>query len=129
MQLSETVKLHMSKEQHDLIVMTMSEYINTVNGLVSVAVNGISISKYTTADVNADLPAALKNQCIRDAKSVVNKYSKECRKISVRNQKLAKQNSDLKIKEPAVPVLKKPCCYINNQNFKIKGDFYGVRKL
>ena len=45
MQLSETVKLYMSKEQKSIIAATMAEYINTVNGLVSDAVNGISISK------------------------------------------------------------------------------------
>ena len=48
MQLSETVKLYMTGEQKSLIVATMTEYINTVNSLVSDAANGISISKYTT---------------------------------------------------------------------------------
>ena len=50
MQLSETVKLYMTKEQKAFVVMAMNEYINTVNSLVCVAVNGVSISKYTTAD-------------------------------------------------------------------------------
>ena len=63
MQLSETVKLYMSKEQKSIITTTMAEYINTVNGLVSDAVNGISISKYTSADLEASLPS--------DRKSVV----------------------------------------------------------
>lgn len=70
MQLSETIKLYMTKEQKSLVVMTMNEYINTVNSLVSAASNGTSISKYTTADVKASLPSALTNQCIRDAKSM-----------------------------------------------------------
>lgn len=122
MQLSETVKLYMTKEQKTLVVMTMTEYINTVNSLVSVATNGMSIGKYTTADVNASLPSALTNQCIRDAKSIVNKHNKDCRKVSVKNKKLAKQKSGITIKEPTVPVLKRPCCYVNNQNFKIKGN-------
>lgn len=95
----------MTKEQKSLIVLSMNEYIRTVNRLVSAAVNGHSIRKYTSADVKADLPSALKNQCIRDARSIVNKYNKKCRNA---------------IKEPKVPVLRKPCCYINNQNFKIK---------
>lgn len=120
MQLSETVKLYMTKEQKALVVMAMSEYISTVNSLVSVAVNGTSISKYTTADVNADLPSALTNQCIRDAKSIVNKYNKAVRQVSAKNRKLAKQKSSITVKEPTVPFLRKPCCYINNQNFKIK---------
>ena len=44
MQLSETIKLYMTKEQKEFVVMTMTEYINTVNSLVSDATNGISIS-------------------------------------------------------------------------------------
>ena len=122
MQLSETVKLYMTNEQKPLVVMTMTEYINTVNSLVSVATNGISIGKYTTADVNASLPSALTNQCIRDAKSIVNKYNKDCRKASAKNKKLARQRSNITIKEPIVPVLKRPCCYVNNQNFKIRDN-------
>lgn len=75
MQLSETVKLYMTKEQKMLITETMTEYINTVNGLVSDAANGISIAKYTSKDVNANLPSALINQCIRDAKSINRKQN------------------------------------------------------
>ena len=67
--------------------MAMNGYISTVNSLVSVATNGTSISKYTTADVDAALPSALTNQCIRDARSIVNKYNKDCRKVSVKNKK------------------------------------------
>lgn len=122
MQLSETVKLYMTKEQITLVVMAMDEYISTVNSLVSVAINGKSISKYTTVDVSANLPSALTNQCIRDAKSIVNKYNKAVRKADSKNKQLEKRGSDIKVKEPTVPVLKKPCCYINNQNFKIKDD-------
>ncbi len=123
MQLSETAKLYMTKEQKNLVVMAMNEYVNTVNSLVSVAVNGTSISKYTTADVNAALPSALTNQCIRDAKSIVNKYNKAVRQVSVKNKKLAKQKSLITVREPTVPVLRRPCCYINNQNFKIKDGY------
>ena len=122
MQLSETVKLYLTKEQKALLIMTMNEYIHTVNSLISIATNGISINKYTTADVSAELPSALKNQCIRDAKSIVNKYNRECRKASAENSKLAKQKANITVKEPTVPILKKPCCYINNQNFKVIDD-------
>ena len=107
MYLSETVKLYMTKEQKFLVVATMNQYINTVNSLVSVATNGTSIYEYTTADINANLPAALKNQCIRDAKSIVNKYNKNLRTISVKQAKLIKQKSNVTIKKPVVPVLKK----------------------
>ena len=122
MQLSETIKLYMTKEQKSLVVMTMNEYINTVNSLVSAALNGTSISKYTTADVKASLPSALTNQCIRDARSIVNRYNKDCRKFSAKNKKPANQKSNITLKKPAVPVLKRPCCYVNNQNFKIKDN-------
>ena len=74
MQLSETIKLYPTKYQKDLIVDAMAEYIETVNSLVSDAVNGHSIAKTTTADVSANLPSALTNQCIRDAKSIVKKH-------------------------------------------------------
>ena len=62
MQLSETVKLYMTREQKSLVVMAMNKYISTVNSLISVATSGTSISKYTTADVNSRLASALKNQ-------------------------------------------------------------------
>lgn len=122
MQLSETIKLYMTKEQKSLVITTMNEYINIVNSLVSIATNGTSISKYTTADVNASLPSALTNQCIRDARSIINRYNKDFRKVSAKNKKLSQQKSSITIKEPAVPVLKRPCCYVNNQNFKIKDN-------
>ena len=78
MQLSETVKLYMTKRQRTLIVRTMIEYINTVNSLVSDATNGISIAEYTSKHVDAKLPSVLINQCIRDAKSISRKYNKAC---------------------------------------------------
>ena len=107
MQLTETVKLYPNKYQTELIKATMSEYISTVNHLVLDAINGRAITKITTADVNAALPSALCNQCIRDAKSIIRKYNKVLR------------NSDTQVK---LPVLKKMCCYINNQNFRINDD-------
>ena len=120
MQLSETVKLYMTREQKSLITATMTEYIDTVNSLVSDAMNGVSISKYTTADIKANLPSALANQCIRDAKSIVRKYNKAYRDAERKNAKLAKQGKDIKV-VATLPVLKKPCCYVNNQNFKVNG--------
>lgn len=121
MQLSETVKLYMTREQKSLITATMTEYISTVNSLVSDATNGISIAKYTTADVKANLPSALTNQCIRDAKSIVKKYNKACRDADRKNAKFAKQGKDIKV-VATIPVLRKSCCYINNQNYKVNGD-------
>ena len=122
MKLSETLKLYLTKEQKNLIDMTMQEYINTVNSLVSDSLNGLCINKYTSADVNAMLPSALKNQCIRDAKSIVHTYKKRCRQIALKKNEPEKLKSPITLKEPTVPVLKKLCCYINNQNFKINGE-------
>lgn len=112
----------MTREQKSLITVTMTEYINTVNSLVSDATNGISISEYTTADVKANLPSALTNQCVRDAKSIVKKYNKACHDADRKNAKLAKQGKDVKV-VATIPVLRKPCCYINNQNYKVNGNY------
>ena len=120
MQLSETVKVYPTEYQKTLISQTMTEYIETVNSLVSDAVSGHSIAKLTTADVNANLPSALLNQCIRDAKSVVKKHYKYCHKAVLKNRSFAKRGSSIRTKAPNLPILKKPCCYINNQNYKIK---------
>ena len=119
MQLSETVKLYPTEYQSELIKATMSEYISTVNRLVSDAVSGKSISKVTTADVNANLPSALTNQCIRDAKSIVKKHYKACHASVLKNRKIAKKKSNIRTTAPKLPILKKPCCYVNNQNFKV----------
>ena len=85
-----------------------------MNSLVSDAENGLNLSKATTAHITADLPSALANQCIRDAKSIARKYRKACKKQE------REIKSGRKVKEPSIPVLKRPCCYINNQNFKVK---------
>ena len=122
MQLSETIKLYPTKYQLGLLIDTMDTYISTVNSLVSGATNGVSIKKYTSKDVNANLPSALKNQCIRDAKSIVNKHYKACRKAVFENRRLSKRGSRIRVRAPKLPILKKPCCYINNQNFSFKAD-------
>lgn len=122
MQLSETVKVYPTEYQKILIVQTMMEYLATVNGLVSDAVSGHSIAKTTTADVNTNLPSALKNQCIRDARSMVKKHYKYCHKAVLKNRSLAKKGSTIHVKAPRLPKMRKLCCYINNQNYKIKDN-------
>ena len=122
MQLSETIKLYPTKYQKDLIVDAMSEYISSVNSVVSIASSGTSIKKYSSKDINANLPSTIRGQICRDARSIVNKHYKECRKAVLRNRKFAKQGKDLRVLAPKMPVLKKPVCYINNQNFKVYSD-------
>lgn len=122
MQLSETVKLFSTSYQKALIATTMAEYISTVNGLVSYAVNGHSIAKTTSADVSANLPSALKNQCIRDAKSIVKKHYKQCYAAVAKNRSLAKRGSAIRVKASRLPVLHKLCCYVNNQNYRVRDN-------
>ena len=119
MQLSETVRLYPTKYQKDLIKSTMDKYISCVNGLVTDAVSGRTIAKTATAEVNAALPSALKNQCIRDARSIVKKHYKACHNAVLKNRRLAKK-SGIQVTAPNLSVLKKPCFYVNNQNFKVK---------
>lgn len=121
MQLSETVKLYPTKYQAELIQTTMIEYVSTVNRLVSDATSGKSITKITTADVTANLPSALTNQCIRDAKSIVKNHYKGCHKTVLKNRRLAKKSGS-RVTAPNLPVLRKPCCYVNNQNFKVDSN-------
>lgn len=123
MQLSETVKIYPTEYQKNLIIQTMTEYINTVNRLVSDAASGHSIAKTTTADVSANLPSALLNQCIRDARSIVKKHYKYCHKAVLKNRSLVKRSSNIRVKAPNLPILKKPCCYINNQNYRLKDNY------
>lgn len=122
MQLSETVKVYPTEYQKNIITQTMTEYIDIVNSLVSDAVNGHSIAKTTTADVSANLPSALTNQCIRDAKSIVKKHYKYCHKAVLKNRSLVKRGSTIRTKAPNLPILQKPCCYINNQNYRLKDN-------
>ena len=122
MQLSETVKVYPTEYQKNIITQTMTEYIDIVNSLVFDAVNGHSIAKTTTADVSANLPSALKNQCIRDAKSIVKKHYKYCHKAVLKNRSLVKRGSTIRTKAPNLPILQKPCCYINNQNYRLKDN-------
>lgn len=117
MQLSETIKLYPTAYQKQTILDTMSEYINTVNGIVATAMSGVAISKFTTADIDANLPSALANQCIRDAKSIVKKYRKNCHATVLKNRK-----RNFKSTASKLPVLRKPCFYVNNQNYKISDN-------
>ncbi len=122
MQLSETIKLYLTGEQKILVISAMNEYIRTVNSLVSDAANGVSISRYTTADVAAELPSAITNQCIRDARSIISKYNKACRKVERKTASTTHVGGDSTLTTHRLPVLKRPCCYINNQNFRIRDN-------
>ncbi|KQY79609.1 transposase [Paenibacillus sp. Root52] len=92
------VKLLPTKEQIQLLQQSSHEYIRVVNTLVAEMVEEKKILKKTTKDVPANLPSAVKNQAIKDAKSVFSTKVK-------------------KSKYTIIPTLKKPICVWNNQNY------------
>ncbi|PGL56615.1 RNA-guided endonuclease TnpB family protein [Bacillus cereus] len=99
------IKLLPTKEQASILNAMGKEYISTINALVSEMVAEKKTTKKTTKDVPVNLPSAVKNQTIKDAKSVFQKVKKAKYKI--------------------IPVLKKPICVWNNQNYSF--DFTYIR--
>ncbi|ARE89038.1 transposase [Clostridium formicaceticum] len=110
MEITVKFKLLLRKEQMNQLEHISKEYINAVNDIVSSMVLAENKLKLTSKNVIANMPSAVKNQAIRDAKSIFSKYKKQIR----RN---LKKKSDKEIK---VPVLKKPVCIWNNQNYSLK---------
>ncbi|MCB5237566.1 RNA-guided endonuclease InsQ/TnpB family protein [Niallia circulans] len=88
------IKLFPTKEQATILQKMSKEYISTINMLVSEMVVEKKSTKKSSKDISASLPSAVKNQAIKDAKSVFKKS-----------------------KFATVPVLKKPVCIWNNQNY------------
>lgn len=73
------------------------EYISTVNVLVAAFDSGVLEGKVSTKDFRATLPSAVKNQALRDAQSVFKRsFEPGC-----------------------IPILKKPICQWNNQNWEL----------
>ena len=94
------VRFYPTPEQSRLLMAHCQEYISTVNVLAS-ALDADVIphdDTFSTKDFVATLPSCVKNQALRDARSVF-KRSLELDKL---------------------PVLKKPICQWNNQNWQIK---------
>lgn len=100
MQTTIQIKLQPNKAQCSILKATMKSYIALVNECVGDMVTFNEYGKLTSKNVEANLPAALKNQCISDAKSIFRKYRKT--KIE--------------------PVLKKPVAIWNNQNYRVTAD-------
>jgi len=102
----------------------MEKYIACVNSLVALHLSGVSIQKFSSKDVVAELPAAVKNQAIRDAKSVLRRYAKKQRKVERKRAWFAEQGKTPKrpIRNAKVPILRRPVLLVNNQNFKIDLD-------
>jgi putative transposase len=91
------VKLLPTKEQVSILNTMSKEYISVINTLVSEMVKEKKSTKKSSKNIHIPLPSAVKNQAIKDAKSVF----KNANKSKFKN----------------VPVLKKPVCIWNNQNY------------
>ncbi|MBN6186328.1 transposase [Aneurinibacillus sp. BA2021] len=99
------IKLLPTKEQTSILNAMGKEYISTINTLISEMVAEKKTTKKTTKDVSANLPSAVKNQAIKDAKSIF-------------STKVKKSNYTI------IPVLKNPVCVWNNQNYSF--DFTNI---
>lgn len=93
------IKLNPTRKDIQLLKSSSLNYIQTINFLVSEMVTEQKATKKTSKDVIAPLNSAVKNQAIRDAKSVFQRAKKT--KFSI------------------VPILKKPVIIWNNQNFTV----------
>jgi len=92
------VRLYPTPAQSRLLMAHALEYIRTVNALVSALDMEILPEKVSTKDFISALPGAVKNQVLRDAQSVF------------------KRSFEL----GCTPILKKPICQWNNQNWRIE---------
>lgn len=102
--LTVNIKLLPTREQQSILKSMMGAYIHTVNQLVSDMVEAEAMLKLTSKNVPTHLPSAVKNQAIKDAQSVFKKAKKS--------------------KFEIIPILKKPYCTWNNQNYSF--DFESI---
>ena len=97
-----SVRLYPIPEQAAILHAHCQEYISTINVLVQALDSDVlpeGGQGASTKDFTAALPSAIKNQALRDARSVW------------------KRSFELGI----IPVLRKPICQWNNQNWRIEG--------
>ena len=122
--LTTSLKLELNSSDEHLLRAEMEKYIACVNSLVALHLSGVSIQKFTSKDVDAELPAAVKNQAIRDAKSVLRRYAKKQRKVERKRAWFAEQGKAPRcpIRDAKAPILRRPVLLVNNQNFKIDFD-------
>ena len=122
--LTTSLKLELSSSDEHLLRAEMEKYIACVNSLVALHLSGVSIQKFSSKDVDAELTSAVKNQAIRDAKSVLRRYAKKQWKVERKRAWFAEQGKTPKhpIRDAKVPILRRPVLLVNNQNFKIDLD-------
>lgn len=114
MQITIQAKLVPTKEQAALLEVTTKEYIRATNAAVGEYVAAGENLKYSSKNIPADLPSALKGQIAQDTRSIFQKYTKSVR---VNAKKELDKQRNIK-----VPILKKPVAIWNNQNFKMQND-------
>ncbi|MDT3424806.1 IS605 OrfB family transposase [Paenibacillus forsythiae] len=95
-----TIQIRIFPAHPSVLVDMGNEYIRTVNELTEQAEASGTFPKLTSKTVHANLPSAVKNQLIRDAKSLFQKSKKNKKR----------------------PILKKRVYYVNNQNYAIGDD-------
>lgn len=101
MELTIKAKLIVSKENLEHIDLAFNEYIKAVNYIFDLMLCVGKRLHLTSKDIKANLPSAIKNQAIRDAKSLYSRYMKTKKKS----------------------LLRKKICIWNNQNYKLEGDY------
>ncbi|MEK4738950.1 MULTISPECIES: RNA-guided endonuclease InsQ/TnpB family protein [Bacillus] len=101
------VKLIPTKEQIRLLEQSSQEYIKVINTLVSEMVEAKESTKKSTKNIEANIPSAVKNQAIKEAKSLfATKVNKSKYKI--------------------IPILKRPVCIWNNQNYSFDATHISI---
>ncbi|MFK4423012.1 MULTISPECIES: RNA-guided endonuclease TnpB family protein [unclassified Bacillus (in: firmicutes)] len=101
------VKLLPTKEQIRLLEQSSHEYIKVINTLILEMVEAKKSTKKSTKDIEANIPSAVKNQAIKDAKSL---FATKVKK------------SKCKI----IPILKRPVCVWNNQNYSFDSTHISI---
>ncbi|WP_339808920.1 transposase [Paenibacillus sp. FSL R7-0337] len=95
-----TIQIRIFPTHPSVLVDMGGEYIRTVNELTEQAERSGTFPKLTSKTVHANLPSAVKNQVIRDAKSLFQRFKKTKKR----------------------PLLQKRVYYVNNQNYTIWGN-------
>ena len=119
MELTVSIKTKLNKEEYNRIVLMQREYVRLVNELVSKYFKEeLDIFKLTTKSIeNEILPTTCINNVIQDARSVVKTYFKRLKKYEKKLKTKSKRKRPLK--EPNIPIIKKPICKWTNQQYKI----------
>ena len=103
MQLTVELKLFPTIEQTALLRETTCEYVDTINALLDYFSGQIGVPMMSSKDIYAELPSALRCQCIQDARSIYKKATSY------------KYHGTF-------PVLKKRMAIWNNQNYEITDE-------